>query len=478
MGGEFDRGTVSLNCGWSQASILEATPTKGNVVGHSGKLAGKTEWAGRRRPPTRRAGFNATAPVQLTREGLEGYRLRSGQQLVYRFAMPANASEQWVGFGGWFAVDAGIAATLEWDDKHVLTSYVSQNWNKVGSLLSGSRGATEAVLTFKARSAGVVTTHSMLAGGVLNDHLTTARPNLRPNMWSCAPEANFYDPRRAGAVTVTDDGLERVPGRELVLKSCNRCGRFLPVNIGDERAALSFSNHCVAEHVRPCRHAGFGKIVDRDSDEIVLLEYGFQLECRFCKKFEVNAAHNPQRTPGQMKEDGARRRHFELLLERLYGGSPQLRYKNQTGRDLASDVFERFDRRCFKCGSVFVSARDMQLDHTRPLALLWPLDGTATSLCVTHNSEKRDRAPGDYYTEDELVRLAAITGIGLNDLQDPRPNMDAIALLGKKLNWFHHEFLTLPALQHVREGKLAADLVVKGLRKVLARCPGGPPFEI
>jgi hypothetical protein len=51
-------------------------------------------------------------------------------------------------------------------------------------------------------------------------------------------------------------------------------------------------------------------------------------------------------------------------------------------------------------------------------------------------------------------------------------------LLGKDLDLFHNEFLRLPALQQVREGKLAADLVVKALRKVLARCPGGPPFEI
>jgi hypothetical protein len=392
--------------------------------------------------------------------------------------MPANAADRWVGFGGWFAVDAGIDAVLEWDDKHVLTTYDPPNWNKVGSLLSGARGQAEAALTFTGRTTGVVTTHSMLVGGVHHDYLKTARPALRPNMWSFAPEANFYDPRRPGRLTVLDEGLERVEGRELVLKSCNRCGRFLPVNIVDERAPLSFSNHCVAEHRRPCRHPSFGKVVDRDTDEIVLLDYGFQLECRFCKKFEVNAAHNPQRTAGQMKEDAARRRHFELLLEHLYGGSPQLRYKNETGGDLASDVFDRFNGCCFKCGSAFASARDMQLDHTRPLALLWPLDETATALCETHNSEKRDRAPGDYYTQDELRRLSRITAIRLEDLRDPCPNMEAITLLGKNLDWFHDEFLMLSALQQVREGKLAAELVVKALRKVLARCPDGPPFEI
>ena len=448
------------------------------MVTESGKLAGKTEWAGRRRPPTRRAGFNVTAPVQLAREGLDGYLLEVGDQLVYQFELPATADEAWVGFGGWFAADEGIRVDLDWDEQHVLTTYEASDWNKVGSLLSGPRGPSEALLSFTAVTRGVVTTHSMLAGGVEHDYLTSAKPALRRNMWSFAPEANFYDHARPGVVVVSDNGLARVAGRLLVTKSCNRCGRFLPVNLVDERAHLSFSSHCVADHRRPCRHPSFGKIVDRDTGVLTLLDYGFQLECRFCKKFEVNAAHNPQRTAGQMKEDGARRRHFELLLEHLYGGSPQLRYKNQTGRDLASDVFARFDGRCFKCGTAFSSEREMHLDHTRPLAMLWPLDDTATALCSTHNSEKRDRPPAEFYTESELERLVTLTGVSLDELQDPSPNKEAIELLRVDLQWLHDEFLVLPALQHVRDGKRAADLVVKALDKVLARYPGGPPFKL
>lgn len=448
------------------------------AVAESGKLAGKTEWAGRRRPATRRAGFNATAPVQLAREDLDGYLLRAGEQLVYTFKMPATVDDDWVGFGGWFSADDGIRVDLHWNDQHVLTHYEPSEWNKVGTLLSGARPAGDAVLTFDAVRSGVVTTYSLLAGGVEHDYLTSAKPALRRNMWSFAPEANFYDPSRPGKVVVLDSGLERVTGRTLITKSCNRCGRFLPVNLGDERAHLSFSSHCVAEHRRPCRHPSFGKISDRDSDEVTLLDYGFQLECRFCKKFEVNAAHNPQRTAGQMKEDAARRRHFELLLEHLYGGSPQLRYKNETGRDLAADIFQRFDGRCFKCGTAFAGQKDMHLDHTRPLAMLWPLDETATALCGTHNSEKRDRPPAEYYTDDELQRLSRLTGVPLADLRDPSPNRDAVERLSVDLVWFHDVFLELPALQHVRDGKRPADLVVKALKKVLARYPGGPPFKL
>src|SRR5262249_23711615 len=135
---------------------------------------------------------------------------------------------------------------------------------------------------------------------------------------------------------------------EIFLKSCNRCARFLPINLYNERHHLAFSNHCVAEQKRPCKHAGFGRLRNPQTEEIVQLEYGFQLECRFCKKFEVNAAHNPQRSSAQMKEDAARRRGFELLLAELYEGSPALRYRHEFGTELTDDVWERFHHRCFK----------------------------------------------------------------------------------------------------------------------------------
>lgn len=198
------------------------------------------------------------------------------------------------------------------------------------------------------------------------------------------------------------------------------------------------------------------------------LDYGFQLECRYCKKFEVNSAHNPQRTSAQMKEDAARRRALELLLVELYGESPSLLYRRtHDGHELVDDVLERFDGRCFKCG-IELSAGEWHLDHTRPLALLWPLDGSATALCGSHNTEKRDRPPADYYTADELTRLAAITGIARDELADPRPNLEAIRLLLDRLDWFFSDFLQRPEMQEIRDGKRPAELLIKALTKVLA----------
>lgn len=460
------------------ARLGSRTAREASGVARSGKLAGKTEWAERRRPMTRRAGYKAKAPVRVDTEAIDGYLLKPGQKLTLTFHVPASDQEEWAGFGGWFSVDDGANVTLDFVGKHVLTSYPTPNWNKVGTQLRGEHDAYNATLTFTSRAAGVVTIYDMLAGGIEHDYIDetmVTKPAVLKNQWNIAPEANFYDVSRPGRVTVDDAGLKRVAGREIVLKSCNRCGRFLPINAENERSTLSFSNH----HSTPtCTHATFGRITLADSDDVRSFAYGFQMECRFCKKFEVNLALNPQRTAGQMKEDGQRRRHFQLLLEHLYRGSDLLRYKTKTGRELSADIYVKFGGRCFKCGTALANQNAMHLDHTRPLAMLWPLDETATALCATHNSEKRDRAPAEFYTDDELERLSKITGVSLDELKDPGPNVEAIDLLGERLDWFYGEFLQLPALQRVRDGKRTADLVVKALRRVLARYPGGAPFDL
>jgi hypothetical protein len=292
-------------------------------------------------------------------------------------------------------------------------------------------------------------------------------------MYQFSPEAHFFSiAGRVAIDTPTRKGRVAETARaQIPLKSCNRCGRFLPINLNDEQKHLSFSNHCKAANRRPCKHGSFGTLTDVESREQVRLEFGFQLECRFCKKFEVNAALNPQRTAAQMKEDGARRRFFEVLLTELYGESAQLRYRHQTGRELTDDVWKRFKGSCFKCSVQLPTPRDMALDHTRPLALLWPLDGTATALCGSCNSEKRDRPPSAFYSKDELARLATITRIPAVELEDPSPNREAVALLRKRLDWFFEDFLTRPDLVKIRDGKTAGELLVKALEKVISACP-------
>jgi hypothetical protein len=440
-----------------------------------GKLPGKTLYAGRRRAMTRTSGFKVhkdTTGGEFRRHLEKRIPLQPGEAVTVTFSIACHAKGDLIGYGVWFWHTAGITHALQCgSDKRTLTEYGDASWNKAGSMWTAPDAApVEVTLTLTAKAKGAVALYAPMCGRVQHKYLDNARPELMRNMYQFAPEALFINEDGAGEVAIEAAEDASSTYQPLILKSCNRCGRYLPVNVPVERDQLSFSNHCVADHRRPCKHATFGRLRNvEDAKEVLQLDYGYQLECRFCKKFEVNAAHNPQRTSAQMKEDGARRRAFELLLAELYGGTPQLRYRHEKGTELADDVWKRFACSCFNCGAKLPTPRDMHLDHTRPLALLWPLDGTATALCGSCNSEKRDRAPSDFYTPAKLAALAKITGIPPDYLAKTHPNEEALALLLRRLDWFFGEFLLREEMTKERDGKIAGELVVKALQKVLAR---------
>jgi len=440
-----------------------------------GKLPGKTIYAGRRRATTRTSGFkvhNDTTGGEFRRHKEKTIPLKTGEAVSVTFRINGHSKGDLLGYGLWFWRTAGIVCTLEGGpDRRTLTEYGDASWNKAGSMWRAEDSSpVEITLMLTAAEDATVSLYAPMCGIVRHKYLDDARPELMRNMYQFVPEALFINEADAGEVTIDADEAALSTDHALILKSCNRCGRFLPINVPVERDQLSFSNHCVAEHRRPCKHATFGRLRNvEDEADVMQLDYGYQLECRFCKKFEVNAAHNPQRTSAQMKEDGARRRAFELLLAELYGGTPQLRYRHEKGTELADDVWERFGRACFNCGTSLASSRDMHLDHTRPLALLWPLDGTATALCGSCNSEKRDRAPSDFYTSAKLAALAKITGLPLSELEKAHPNDEALGLLLDRLDWFFGDFLLREEMTKERDGKIAGELVVKALQKVIAR---------
>lgn len=409
-----------------------------------------------------------------------------GSEIEISFTIPTTPEGTLLGFGGWFRASAGVGAEISgFDQPYVLTDPADPDWSKFGSQwYSDGSASTDIRLSLSAEAPGFAALYSPETGVVSHPYLDEAEGdprNLMRNKHQIAPEANFFAPEPAGVVSdvVTSGDVEQLQmAWEIHLKSCNRCARFLPINVQNERLHLSFSNHCVAAHRVPCSHPLFSQLRNIENDELVSLHNGYQLECRFCKKFEVNAALNPLRTADQMKEDGARRRAVELLLSGLYEGSRSLLYRDKTGRELATEIWESFGRACFKCGTPLAEPRDMHLDHTRPLALLWPLDGTATALCATHNSEKRDRPPVDYYSEAELERLAEITGIALDELRDPSPNLDAIRRLGKRMDWLFDEFLLSDDLQGEHDGKVPADLLVKALQKAINAAPAAVRFDL
>jgi hypothetical protein len=455
-----------------------------------GKRPGKSQWAGRRRPTTRTSGYSSNPEAtgsEFRSVAVGGWQLEAGSSIEIQFRLPPTPEGTMVGFGGWYRAPQGFVAELDGFEGHrVLTAPAEPDWSKFGSLWhSDGEEPGPIALRITAPFAGRVAFYSPEVGAVGHADYDAAKDSPRDllrNMHSYAPEGNFYSAEvkaRVSKPRLRGEGQEVRRVAEIHLKSCNRCARFLPINVENERRALSFSNHCKAEHRVPCSHAAFSRLRNVETGEILQLTHGFQLECRICKKFEVNTPLNAQRTAAQMKEDGARRRALEHLLTELYEGSPSLLYRQKTaGRELTDDVWERFGRRCFKCGTALAEPRGMHLDHTRPLALLWPLDETATALCATHNSEKRDRSPVEFYDSEELERLSEITGISLKELSDPGPNRDAIERLEGRLEWFFGDFLRRPELQVERDGKLPADLLVKALQKALNRDSGGDRVDL
>lgn len=162
-------------------------------------------------------------------------------------------------------------------------------------------------------------------------------------------------------------------------KQCNACGRTLPFS--------AFS-----------KHKGWGPL-ER------------QMECRSCKG-AINAVLNPLRTPEQHHESAVRRRIADLLLEG----------ENET-IDI-EDLFRRFDSKCFKTGkSLDIKKRNTwAIDHILPSRYLYPLSKeNAALLSKEANNSKSDRWPSKFYTNNELISLAKITGADLSLLASKTP---------------------------------------------------------
>lgn len=456
-----------------------------STLGGGGKLPGKTLYAGRRRAMTRSSGFSVhkdTTGGEFRRHDEKVYHLKQGERLDVRFLISGHQEEDLLGFGMWFWCSDGIERELLGaPNKSTLSGFTADSWNKVGSMWKATDAEPiEIVFSLVAHAAGEVALYEPLCGRVRHKYLDDARDALMKNMFDFAPEAIFIDGEIEATAEIVAPEDPEDGTHELILKSCNRCGRYLPINTENERNQLSFTNHCVAAHRRPCKHSTFSTLRNEaDRSDTIRLDYGYQLECRFCKKFEVNAAHNPQRSSGQMKEDGARRRAFELLLAELYEGTPQLLYRHKFHSELADDVWKAFGKSCFNCGTGLKTARDMHLDHTRPLAFLWPLDGTATALCGSCNSQKRDRTPSAFYVKPgQLQQLSTITKIPLSELESPTPNEGALGMLLGRLDWFFNVFLMRPEMVKERDGKITGELVVKALQRVLASSPLYHTFDL
>ncbi|VXD10333.1 HNH endonuclease [Planktothrix paucivesiculata] len=336
-------------------------------------------------------------------------------------------------------------------------------------------------------TSALVSVYGLLMGVLDNEYLTTHDVyqifKEKTNIY--IPEILYLDPTEDCLEFTLEEGNHRGDGQPIVCKSCNRCDRFLPINIKQEheRKTIGYSNHCIKN--APCKHNSFSRyeilsdnlnpilkdyIVRNNQDSVDEIKsyYGHQLECRVCKKFFVNTPLNPLRNSTQHREDSLRRRALEVLVAELLGKNwiyHEHRINVKTEFDV--HIWEKFDKQCFKCGCELSKPNEMDLDHTLPLAYLWPLDNTATCLCPSCNSSKSDRFPIDFYTNEQLELLSQKTGISLENLQSKPINQDAVRALFERVDWFFDNFLDDSEYQKYRDDKKAADLIVKSLHNVL-----------
>jgi hypothetical protein len=152
---------------------------------------------------------------------------------------------------------------------------------------------------------------------------------------------------------------------------------------------------------------------------------GRQGECNLCKQV-YNSIKNQTRLVEQHREASQKRRLYTQFEE--------------PSKLSVETIYKRFGNKCFKCNldlsadlSGEITAKLGNLDHTLPVFYLWPLTtDNATLLCRQHNGEKAEKWPGAYYSDAELRRLAALTGIEYKQLAgNPIFNPNALKNLEK-----------------------------------------------
>lgn len=287
-------------------------------------------------------------------------------------------------------------------------------WNRIGIALQAPQ-ASEIRVELRWSGAAVMSFWGLSAGplelppALLSAHVGVAELNQT----HLAPETFYLVQDTALGMDLLEEestAVTEAPGAEVTLKKCSYCGRMLPVDPA-RLGALAFHKH----NAKLTKH---------------------QNECRACKKWRINNDFNPRRTVDQLHESSVITRERKLFLrepERLQ------HYKQRTGAGLKSQVWNRFGRKCFYCGRP-LKLNQVQLDHTRPLAYLWPIDEYATCLCPEHNNQKTDRFPVDFYSETQLCELSRITGLPYEELTAKEVNFVELNRIQQDIGTFAKEW--------------------------------------
>jgi len=446
------------------------------------KKSKKSKIEVKRRSATRKSGFGVpnkgfSGKIKKTSIG-KSYTLLQNSKLEFDFPIESHFVESdYFSFGGYFYSENPnyLLFTLEnynSKKKHFISTKFN-GWNKFGGIVPINELNYLKNLTLQIQSLErmEIFFYGVSSGVVDQKYLSALTRNyenfdLINNLYIFSPETNtqIENQNQLKPECLTDDISLNENNCEIILKSCNRCLRFLPIRLNKENEHLSFSNHCTSPIKQPCNHGGFGVLKDEKNNNVNLV-FGFQLECRLCKKAFVNTPLNPLRSPGQMKEDGQRRRYFEDLCSEVLNKNIT-QFREKVGEDLSSYIWKNFQGKCFKCKKP-VSESEMHLDHTRPLSYLWPLDETATCLCSNCNSSKSDIFPVDFYDEEELINLSKLTNLSIEELKSKNPNYEILDFLKTNPSYLFEKFLSTPTYLTIKDRKFTPDLIIKSLNRLM-----------
>jgi hypothetical protein len=334
-------------------------------------------------------------------QGVAFRSARNGEHLLtFTAQASATTNTEFVGAGVYLNPSAPVRlgmTLLAGDEQATIFTELGAYWNRIGVAVRAP-GATEVQVDVQWTGPVDISIWGLSAGPLeLPPALISAEVDLAElNQTHLAPETFYLVQDVAVGMDLAEDestAIAEEDGAEITLKKCSYCGRMLPVDPA-RLGTLAFHKH----NAKRTKH---------------------QNECRACKKWRINDDFNPKRTVDQLHESSVITRERQLFLR-----EPQRLqyYKQRTGAGLKSQVWNRFGRKCFYCGRPLKLA-EVQLDHTRPLAYLWPIDEHATCLCPEHNNQKQDKFPVDFYSDIQLRELSRITGLPYEQLAAKELNM-------------------------------------------------------
>jgi hypothetical protein len=331
-----------------------------------------------------------------------------------------------------------ILATLSMQERNDATEIkVEPNWQRFGALVTGVPPDLKATLTLEWYNTTPVEFWGLGIGRPNVPKRESGNTDLSLLEQSHLIPETFYLLHQAAVdaeIEAEESKRFRIEdGSTIKLKKCSYCGRLLPVDPA-RLGVLAFHKH----NAKISKH---------------------QNECRACKKWRINDSFNPLRTTDQLHESSVITRERKLFLR-----EPEIlqAIKDRTGAGLKSKVWERFRRKCFRCGDP-VGLDHFHLDHTRPLAYLWPIDEYATCLCAGCNNEKKEKFPVDFYKPQELKQLSEITGLPLAELAKKELNRRELKRILNDLPTFARDWeprTFLATARKIRELRPDIDLLV------------------